>query len=240
MQQTTELTVRGGSGEMFDAIADRYDLLNRIISLGIDRRWRVKTVDALGLGTRARVLDLATGTADLALLTAGRHPDATVDGLDPSAGMLDVGRTKIARAALEERITLHLGDAQALPFEDDRYDGVTIAFGIRNVPDRAAALREMARVTRPGGRVAILELSEPRNGILGPLARFHVHTVVPTLGAWLSGASEYRYLSRSIRAFPSSDAFADLMRESGLEVLEVRPMTFGVCTLYVATPGEGR
>ena len=238
MNGTTELAARGGSGEMFDAIADRYDLLNRILSLGVDRRWRVRTVDALALPVGARVLDLATGTGDLALLAAARHPDAEIVGVDPSAGMLEVGEGKVARAGLDDRVRLQRGDAQALDFEDDRFDGVTIAFGIRNVPDRTAALGVMAGVPRPGGRVAILELSEPRSGLLGPLARFHVHHVVPTLGAWLGGAGEYRYLSRSIAAFPRPEDFAARMGDCGLEVLAIRPMTFGVCTLYLATPAR--
>lgn len=236
---TSATEARQGSGQMFDAIADRYDLLNRIISLGVDQRWRRLTVSKLELGERPKVLDLATGTADLAIRIAQTHPDAQVVGLDPSVNMLAIGRDKARADALDGRVKLVEGDAQALPFDDDRFDGVTIAFGIRNVPDRAKALAEMARVTRPGGRVAILELSEPRSGLLGPLARFHVHHVVPTLGGLLSGKKEYRYLQRSIAAFPPPEEFAALMRASGLEVLEVRPLTFGVCTLYVATPAEG-
>ncbi len=229
-----------GSGAMFDGIARRYDLLNRIISLGIDQRWRRKTVAALQLEGQSspRVLDLATGTADLALRIAVTHPASRVVGLDPSVGMLDVGRGKVRAEGLEDRVELVVGDAQALPFEDDAFDGVTMAFGIRNVPDRAKALAEMARVVRPGGRVAILELSEPRAGILGPLARFHVHHVVPFLGGLISGSKEYRYLQTSIAAFPAPQAFAEVMRGAGLDVLEVTPLTFGVCCLYVATPGR--
>jgi demethylmenaquinone methyltransferase/2-methoxy-6-polyprenyl-1,4-benzoquinol methylase len=227
---------RGGSGEMFDRIALRYDLVNRIMSFGIDQRWRTRTVDALELVPGNRVLDLATGTADLALKIANRQPGVRIVGLDPSQGMLSIGREKVTRENLEDRIELELGDAENLPFEDASFDGVCIAFGIRNVPDRARALREMGRVTRPGGRIAILELSEPR-GVLGPLARFHVHTLVPFIGSLLSGRSEYRYLERSIAAFPSAQAFADLMRASGLDVLRVEPLTFGVCHLYVAAPG---
>ena len=113
-----------------------------------------------------------------------------------------------------------------------------MAFGIRNVPDRAAALREMARVTRKGGRVAILELGEPKRGLLGPLARFHIRHVVPALGALISGSREYRYLQESIAAFPEPEVFAELMRDSGLRVISVTPLTFGVCNLYVATPAE--
>jgi demethylmenaquinone methyltransferase / 2-methoxy-6-polyprenyl-1,4-benzoquinol methylase len=231
--------VAPGSGAMFDGIARRYDLLNRVMSMGLDRLWRRRTVKALRLDPDSRALDLATGTADLAVAIARRHPRSRVVGLDPSLGMLAVGREKIARAGLDERVTLQLGDARALPYPDDSFDGVCIAFGIRNVPDRAAALAEMARVTRPGGRVAVLELSEPRRGLLAPLARLHIRTLVPRIGALLSGSREYRYLQRSIAAFPPADEFAEMMRAAGLDVLEVAPQTFGVCHLYVGTPAPG-
>jgi demethylmenaquinone methyltransferase/2-methoxy-6-polyprenyl-1,4-benzoquinol methylase len=223
---------------MFDGIAARYDLVNRVISLGIDQSWRRKTVAALNLAPGHRVLDLATGTADLAIQVARSEPGATVVGLDPSCKMLEVGREKIALGELGERVELVQGDAQALPFEPKSFDSVCIAFGIRNVPDRGKALREMARVTRPGGRIAILELSEPRNGLLGALARFHIHTVVPYVGALLSGVKEYQYLQRSIAAFPPADEFALLMQSSNLELIGVHPLTFGVCHLYVAAPGK--
>ena len=239
MSQTQDLVpvpVRDGSGAMFDAIAPRYDLLNRLISFGIDQRWRRATARALSLTPGARVLDLATGTGDLALCVARSVPQTRVVGLDPSSKMLEIGRRKIERAGLSERIEFVEGDAQALPFGDNEFDGVCIAFGIRNVPDRPKALREMARVVRPGGKIAILELSEPSGGLLGAMARFHVHTVVPTLGAFLSGAKEYRYLQRSIAAFPAANIFAATFESAGLQALEVRPLTFGVCHLYVATP----
>src|SRR5690606_23666848 len=126
-----------------------------------------------------------------------------------------------ARAGLSERITLVEGDAQQLPFEDASFDAATIAFGIRNVPDRPRALREMARVVRPGGRVAVLELSEPPGGLLGSLARIHVHHIVPFLGALISGSKEYRYLQRSIAAFPPPEQFAATMREAGLDIVSV-------------------
>lgn len=230
------MTPHGGSGAMFDRIARRYDLLNRLMSFGVDRRWRKKTVAALALDSGGRVLDLATGTADLALAIADTHPDAQVVGVDPSTGMLDVGRRKVERRGLEQRVSLEVGDAQALRFDSGSFDAVCIAFGIRNVPDRPLALREMARITRPGGRVAILELSEPRGGVMAPLARFHIHTLVPRLGAFLSGAREYRYLQESIAAFPPAEEFADMMRAAGMDVLAVEPLTFGVCHLYVGTP----
>ena len=238
-EPSTELVAPAfGSGAMFDRIAARYDAMNRVLSLGLDRGWRRRTVRALALGASPRVLDLATGTGDLAFDIARRHPDATVIGLDPSSQMLAVAGAKRARRGLADRVTLVTGDAQQLPYRDGEMDAVTIAFGIRNVPDRPRALREMARVVRPGGRIAILELGEPRRGVLARAARFHTRHVVPRLGALLSGAREYRYLQRSIAAFPPADEFAAIMESAGLKVLEVVPLTFGACTLYVATPAE--
>jgi demethylmenaquinone methyltransferase / 2-methoxy-6-polyprenyl-1,4-benzoquinol methylase len=239
-EPTTDLVAPAfGTGAMFDRIAARYDTMNRVLSFGLDRGWRRRTVRALQLGDAPRVLDLATGTGDLAVDIARIHPDATVIGLDPSREMLAIAQRKLAGRGLAGRVTLVRGDAQHLPYRDREMDAATIAFGIRNVPDRLAALREMARVVRPGGRVAILELGEPRRGLMARAARFHTRHVVPRLGALLSGAREYRYLQRSIAAFPPSAEFAALMNRAGLHVIEVVPLTFGVCTLYVATPAEG-
>ena len=232
-------TPRGGSGEMFDRIAKRYDLLNRLMSFGIDRRWRKKLVDALELRAGGRALDLATGTADVALAIAARRPSVSIVGTDPSKGMLAIGQQKVEHAGLGNRVRLAVGDAQEIEAEADSFDAACISFGIRNVPDRARALAEMARVVRPGGRVAVLELSEPKAGLLGALARFHVHWLVPRMGALLSGAREYRYLQQSIAAFPPAEEFAALMRGAGLDVLAVTPLTFGVAHLYVATPAKG-
>jgi demethylmenaquinone methyltransferase/2-methoxy-6-polyprenyl-1,4-benzoquinol methylase len=241
-----------GSGHMFDAIAGKYDLVNRVISLGMDQGWRRRAVRALQLEERAEaiagvgvpssvpasptVLDLATGTADLAILITRMVPGAHVIGVDPSAGMLAVARQKVADAGLGACIDLREGDAQALDLPDRSVDAITMAFGIRNVPDRPKALREMARVTRPGGRIAILELSEPRQGPMGALARFYVRGVVPRVGGALSGKREYRYLQESIAAFPPPDEFAETMRASGLRVIEVTELLFGASRLFVATP----
>lgn len=225
---------RLGSGAMFDGIAERYDLLNRIISLGIDVSWRRRTVRALALSDGARVLDVASGTGDLAIEISKRVPESTVVGLDPSEKMLAVAARKVERAGLAERIRFVPGEAEHLPFEDGAFDAVTIAFGIRNVPDRPAALREMLRVTRPGGALAILELSEPEGGAMGALAKIHVHSVVPFVGGLLSGSSEYRYLQKSIAAFPPADEFGRRIREAGWQVEKIEPLTFGVAHLYVA------
>jgi len=218
---------------MFDAIAARYDRLNRILSFGLDQRWRRRLVDALGDRPR-EVLDLATGTGDVAIAIARRHAAAHVIGLDPSREMLRHAERKRDRLQLGPRIQLIAGDAQELPFESDRFDACSIAFGIRNFPDRDRALREMKRVLRSGGRAAILELGEPSAPVLGSLARWHVHSVVPRLGAWLSGAREYRYLEESIAAFPPATQFAAQMNAAGLTVVAVQKIMLGAATLFVS------
>lgn len=229
---STHVSLADGSGAMFDGIAPRYDLLNRLISFGLDRGWRRALLDSLG--TPCRVLDVATGTGDVALALAHRHPQAAVVGLDPSVGMLEVARRKVAAAGLGERIELVEGDAQAMDFPGASFDACCIAFGIRNVPDRAAALAEMTRVLRPGGVLAVLELSEPQGGAMAALARFHVHQVVPRVGALLSGADAYRYLRRSIAAFPPADAFVAMLGEAGLEQARARRLSFGTAHLFTA------
>ena len=239
-----ERATRGGSGAMFDGIATRYDLLNRLNSLGADRRWRRLAAESLELdavaGGVARVLDVASGTGDLAIAIARRYPGVAVRGVDASRGMTEIGRRKVERTGLEARVTLDAGDAQELPFPDRSFDATTIAFGIRNIPDRDRALREMARVTRPGGRVAVLELGVPPAGPAGALARFHIRFVVPLVGGLLAGAGEYRYLERSIRAFPPVAEFARLMAAAGLDPIETRSLTFGACNLFVAQATEAR
>ncbi len=227
-----------GTGAMFDAIAPRYDLLNRVLSFGFDRGWRDKAARALEIPAGGRALDVATGTADLAIVIANMYPDARVDGSDPSAKMLEHGRAKVERAGLERRVTLGEAIAEKLPYESGAFDGASIAFGIRNVPDRVQGLREMARVVRPGGRVVVLELAEPEGGFTGAIARGYVHQVVPFVGGLLSGAREYKYLQKSIAAFPTKDVFAKMMEEAGMRVSRVESLTFGAATLYVGVVGE--
>lgn len=221
---------QAGSGAMFDRIAGKYDRLNRIISLGMDRGWRDRLVRALQLPKSARVLDVATGTADVAIAIADMHGDAEVIGLDPSSNMLEVGRTKIG--SYGDRIRLVEGDAQALPFPDGHFDGACISFGIRNVPDRAKGLAEMRRVVKPGGRVVVLELGEPKGGPMAFFARLHVHHIVPRLGAYLSRAPEYRYLQKSIAAFPQPEEFAAMMGDAGLAEVTIERLAFGAAHIY--------
>jgi demethylmenaquinone methyltransferase/2-methoxy-6-polyprenyl-1,4-benzoquinol methylase len=224
--------VRPGSGEMFNGIAKRYDFVNRLMSMGQDRRWRKLIARELDCSEGARVLDLATGTADVAIEITKAYPTASVTGLDPSEEMMRHGTAKIAELGLSQRIELVKGDAQDLPWEDDSFEGSCISFGIRNVPDRAKALSEMQRVTKPGCRVVVLEAGEPRDGFLAPFVRFHIHHIMPLLGSILSGSSEYRYLQTSIKAFPPADEFCALMEEAGLTDVSVRHLMFKSVQLY--------
>jgi len=222
-----------GSGAMFDRIARRYDRMNRVISLGTDKRWRKRLVNALSLAPGMRVLDVATGTADVALAIASSTDNTAVAGIDPSHEMLAVGREKVQNAQMTERIQLVAGDAQALPFEDHHFDACAISFGIRNVPDRLIGLQEMVRVTRPGGTVAVLELGVPKGHWFSPFARLHMRYVMPQIGAIVAGRKEYRYLQQSIDGFPTPEDFSQLMVHAGLESVEATPLTFGAAWLFV-------
>lgn len=228
-------TLDGGTGDMFDQIAGRYDLLNRLMSLGQDQYWRRKAVRSLEIKDGDTILDVATGTGDLAIMIARRHGGASVQGVDPSRNMIAVGNDKVAARSLDDRVQLEIGDGLALPYDDDAFDGAVVAFGIRNFPDRLKGLQEMRRVTRPGRKVVILELSEPRKGIMAVAARTYIHHIVPRLGAVLSGKKEYRYLQESIQAFPPAEDFVALMREAGLEDAYFKPLSFGAVNLFVGT-----
>jgi len=227
----TQMTTMG-SGAMFDNIAARYDLLNRILSFGLDHSWRRRALRRLSgaMPDRARILDLATGTGDAALYLRKRCPDAEVIGVDPSANMLEIARQK----ALGKNIEFALGDAEHLDFPPGGFDGACICFGIRNVPDRAKGLAEVRRVMRPGGRLSILELSEPGAEWYKAPARFYIHHVMPRVGALLSGSREYRYLQESIQAFPPPAEFQRLLEESGFESAVTKPLLFGIAHVFEA------
>jgi demethylmenaquinone methyltransferase/2-methoxy-6-polyprenyl-1,4-benzoquinol methylase len=238
VKKPTELS-KPGSGAMFNGIASRYDRLNKIMSFGIDRSWRRKLVKALGpIAANDRLLDVATGTADVALDIMGTHPAAYVTGLDPSTEMVRFGVAKVEARGLTDRIDLVIGDGQSLPFEDQSFDGACISFGIRNVPDRLLCIREMTRVTHPGRQVVILELTEPRGGFLSPFARFYVRHILPRIGGLLSGSKEYRYLQESIADFPSPKKFEAIMREAGLSEVRSHRLTMGTAHLFVGTVGR--
>jgi demethylmenaquinone methyltransferase/2-methoxy-6-polyprenyl-1,4-benzoquinol methylase len=217
---------------MFDRIAPRYDLLNRLLSAGVDTRWRKRAVDALDLGPAARVLDLCTGTADLLVEALGRAPERRGTGIDLSAAMLGRGMKKLAQRGWTGRAGLACGDGERLPLAPSTFDGALVSFGIRNVGDPAAALRELLRVLRPGGRLVILEFSMPP-GLLGPLYRFYFGQILPRVGGLLSGdRTAYSYLPASVARFPSPEAFAALMRACGFARVAKTALTGGIAQVY--------
>ncbi len=219
---------------MFDAIAGRYDFLNHVLSAGIDRRWRRRAVQALQLRGTDVVLDLCTGTGDLAIATVGAQPGAArVIGVDFSSAMLAVGRAKLQQSRLDSRIALVRGDATRIPIADRSVDAATIAFGIRNVNDVAGTCREMARVVRPGGRCAILEFAVPEIPVLGPAYLWYLHRLLPRIGRVLSGSDEaYGYLSASIDAFATPAELVKTLQQSGFEDISAIPLTIGSVRLY--------
>lgn len=216
---------------MFDNISPKYDLLNRLFSLGIDQGWRRKVVRLLGQEPVERLLDVATGTADLAILGATRAKQVT--GVDISEGMLAHGRTKVERKGLTQRVVLQRADSAALPFADGTFDAVTVAFGVRNFEHLEQGLREMARVLRPNGRIFVLEFSKPTKAPMKQLFRFYFHRVMPTIGRTVSkDSAAYTYLPKSVDAFPEGQAFLDIMARAGLREVKAEPLTGGIATLY--------
>ncbi len=220
---------------MFDRIAPRYDLLNRVLSFGVDVRWRRLTVKAVCRDNPARVLDVATGTGDLALGIARKLPSVQVEGIDLSPEMVRLGQQKVAKAGLSGRITLSVGEAASPGFPDGTFDAVSAAFGVRNFEDLEAGIGGMSRMLRPGGTMAVLEFSTPRSKIFAALYRFYFHRVLPAIGGAVSGDREaYRYLPGSVDDFPSPEAFLDILRRAGLENGRARRLSLGIAYLYTA------
>lgn len=227
---------------MFDGIAGRYDLLNRLLSLGLDRRWRSEAVE-LGLaGSPADVLDVATGTGDLAFELARKAPASRITGLDFSAGMLALAREK--NAARGGHVEFVEGDAQRLPFPAESFDLVTIAYGLRNLEEPARGLAEFARVLRPGGRLVVLEFPPPPGGIFGSLVRFWFRHVLPTVGGLVSGSrAAYTYLPESVEGFLTPRDLTTLLLQAGFSSVRSRLQSGGLSAVHVADrPGtpEGR
>jgi demethylmenaquinone methyltransferase/2-methoxy-6-polyprenyl-1,4-benzoquinol methylase len=219
---------------MFDAIAPRYDLLNHLLSAGLDRRWRESAVTALAPAPGARVIDLCTGTGDLALAAVKRPHGTTVIGVDFAGEMLRLAQVKVRALALSDRISLVRGDATRIPLQDESCDGATVAFGIRNVAEPALALAEIARVLRPGGRLAILEFGQPRIPGIRTLYAWYFRYLLPLVGRLVSRhQSAYSYLPASVGAFPSAAGFLEMCESAGFTTLRAVPLTFGIVYLYV-------
>lgn len=221
--------------EMFDNIAPAYDFMNRAMTMGIDRVWRHKAIGELPRGASLRLLDIATGTGDMALLLRRLTGADSICGIDLSEGMLAEGRKKIAAAGESDHITLLQADSLAMPFCDDEFDGITVAYGVRNFEDLEAGYREMWRVMRKGGRLVVLELSTPRGRLVKPLYDLYTRHIIPTVGRLVSkDVRAYSYLPESIAAVPQGDAMTELMERAGFVNCRYRELTFGVCSLYTA------
>lgn len=219
---------------MFNNISKRYDLLNHTLSLGIDILWRKKAVRLLKPYQPKMILDIATGTGDFAIEAMSLQPKEVI-GVDISEGMLDVGKQKIARKGLSETIKMKLGDSESLQFEDNKFDAITVAFGVRNYENLEKGLSEMYRVTKPGGHVMIIEFSKPRRFPVKQLYNFYFKSILPKIGRFVSkDDAAYQYLPDSVAAFPDGDAFLNILQKVGYKDTKWIPLTIGISSIYWA------
>jgi demethylmenaquinone methyltransferase/2-methoxy-6-polyprenyl-1,4-benzoquinol methylase len=220
--------------QMFGSIAPRYDFLNRMLSLGIDRRWRKKAVRLLKYRDGARILDVATGTGDVALEIARTTPPSIrITGADFCKEMVDLGQIKAAQSPYAGRIDFKVAPCEDLPFPNETFDSITIAFGIRNVVDRKLGLAEMWRVLRPGGRMIILEFSTPRSQLFRQIYYFYFRRLLPVIGGLFSKYNAYKYLPDSVLEFPSHEEFAAMIEDVGFRSVHIKELTFGIASIYV-------
>lgn len=225
---------RQNVGQMFDRIAHRYDLANRVLSMGTDTGWRKRMARHLPEREDMKILDMATGTGDVLLAMHRMNTRVRSGvGMDVSANMLAIGRDKIEDRGLAAAFRMVRADATCIGAADDSFDALTISFGIRNVPDVPAALREFHRVLNPGGRLLILEFSLPANPLFRPVYLLYLRHILPRIGGLLSGdQSAYRYLNQTIETFPYGEAFCSLMLDAGFQSVQAQPLTMGIATLY--------
>jgi demethylmenaquinone methyltransferase/2-methoxy-6-polyprenyl-1,4-benzoquinol methylase len=217
--------------KMFNNVACTYDFLNHFFSLGIDKLWRKKLVKLIGKTHPKTILDVATGTADLAIAETAIHPEKII-GIDISEKMLEIGKQKTSAMP---SIELQVGDSENLQFPDHSFDAVSVSFGVRNFENVGKGLKEMRRVLKDGGKVFILEFSKPRNWLFKKLYYFYFCNVLPFAGKLISrDAQAYSYLPESVRMFPDGEKFIELLRDAGYKNIECKPLTFGISTIYIA------
>ena len=220
---------------MFDRIAYKYDFLNHLFSMGIDKGWRRKAIRSIHDIHPSLILDVATGTGDFAMAAMAIHPEK-VTGIDISEGMLEVGRKKMAEAGLEDRIHLEYGDSETMRYEDNSFDAITCGYGVRNFENLEKGLTQMHRVLKPGGKVAILEFSRPKTFPVKQLYYFYFRYIMPKMGKMVSkDATAYTYLPESVMVFPEGKEFTAIMEKCGFRNAKAQPLTFGITTLYTAT-----
>lgn len=219
--------------EIFNDIAPKYDLLNHFLSLNIDKRWRRKAIGYIRPEEKGELLDVACGTGDFSI-AAYRAGVQKVTGIDISANMVAIGQKKVDNLGLTPYITLQAGDSEQIEFEDEHFDVVTVAFGVRNFEHLEAGLREMQRVLKKGGKVVILEFSMPEHFPMKQLYKFYFRHILPVLGGWISGnKGAYTYLPESVMKFPQGKAFLDILKGCGFEQATQRKLTFGIASIYI-------
>ena len=218
---------------MFTAIAPRYDFLNRLLSVGQDRSWRKRAINRLALEPGERILDIATGTGDMALEIASRNLSVQISGIDFSRRMLDLGRKKIKENGYDHDVSFQIGSAECLPFADDSFHGAVCAFGIRNFADVKLGLREFHRILKPGGRAVILEFSKPTNRVLKSVYNWYFDLVLPKVGSLISGHNDaYSYLPESVADFPDQAEFVSWIKEAGFQKVSFKELTFGIVSIH--------
>ncbi len=221
--------------EMFDNISHRYDFLNRVLSIGIDKRWRKKAVKMIEPHNRGKLLDIATGTGDFAITALRINPDH-VTGIDISEGMLEYGKEKIKDRKLENKILLQYGDSENIEFPDATFNAITVGFGVRNFQNLEKGLSEMHRVLQNKGQAVILEFSKPRSFPFKQLYNFYFFRILPRIGKWISkDDAAYTYLPESVDAFPEGQEFIDILKKMGFESVKEKRCLFGIATIYNAT-----
>ncbi|PKH49289.1 bifunctional demethylmenaquinone methyltransferase/2-methoxy-6-polyprenyl-1,4-benzoquinol methylase UbiE [Tenacibaculum sp. Bg11-29] len=230
----SELGKKEQVAKMFDNISEDYDGLNRIISLGIDVSWRKKVVKLIGENNPQQILDIATGTGDLALMMAKLNPKKII-GLDISSGMLEVGKQKIAKANLSDKIEMIVGDSENIPFDNNTFDAITVSFGVRNFENLDKGLTEIYRVLKPGGKFVVLETSNPTKFPFKQGYKFYTNFILPVIGKIFSKDKvAYSYLSESANSFPFGEAFNNILQKNGFNSANNLPVTFGVASIYTA------
>lgn len=236
--QNESKTKKEQVSEMFDNIASSYDFLNHFLSMGIDILWRKKAIKLLKKSlsnvSEAHILDVATGTGDLAIECSKIKPKK-ITGLDISPGMLDVGKTKMKAKGLDQMVDMIVGDSENLPFEENTFDGITVAFGVRNFENLKAGLGDMLRVLKPGSSAVIMEFSKPKSFPFKQLFNFYFFNILPAFGKLFSKDNRaYKYLPESVAAFPEGDAMVSILKEVGYTNVKYIPLTMGICSIYLA------
>jgi demethylmenaquinone methyltransferase / 2-methoxy-6-polyprenyl-1,4-benzoquinol methylase len=221
---------------MFNQIAFRYDFLNRFLSAGIDVYWRKRAIKELKGLQPKKILDVATGTADVAIMAGKLLKPVTIIGIDISKGMLDIGKQKVAKLLLNKQIELQEGDSEAINFANNTFDAVTVAFGVRNFENLKKGLCEMLRVLQPGGKLVVLEFSRPKQTLFKGFYNLYMRIVTPGIGQLISKSREaYKYLNDSVQKFPEGNDFLTIMNEVGYTATYFKTLTGGICTIYCGT-----